>query len=126
MDEIITYLCNYSLDHKVGFQLENRLNPDDVSVSNGLLRLVIINLNWNNPTEIPFQFAHEISHVLNGDTGTNYYSTQYPMIKEEYEANKRAIKILLDYCKLNDIEFNSKIQFLEAFGIPTNLEPLLD
>lgn len=125
MDDIITYLCNYSLDHNIGFQLDNRLERNDISVSNGLLRLVVINMNWHNPAEIPFQFAHEISHVLNGDTGINCYSTRYPMIEEEYKANKRAIKILLNYCDLNDIHFESKINFLESFGIPTNLEPLI-
>lgn len=122
MDDLITYLCNYSFEHNIGFVLDGEnMKPNEVPSSIGILRLVIINMRWYNKNEIPFQFAHEISHILNGDMGDNKYSTAPIHTKEESLANKRGIDILVDYCELNDIEFDSRKQFFDAFGIPEYL-----
>ncbi|GAY74310.1 ImmA/IrrE family metallo-endopeptidase [Lentilactobacillus kosonis] len=124
MDDLITYLCNYAYDHKIGFILNRqKLSSDEVPISSYALNLIIVNMNWNPETEIPFQFAHEISHILNGDKGDKGFPAA--IIKEEYAANKRAIDILMKYAELNEIPTNNVVKFMNIFGIPYKLEDLV-
>lgn len=127
MDNLMNFLCNYAFDHKIGYQLDSiGFKPDEPSVSNGTLKFVVINTGWKNSNEIPFQFAHEISHVLNGDIGINKFPVNPTLLKEEFAANKRAMNILLEYCDLNKIHMSSAAQFMISFGIPTYLYDLVN
>ncbi|WEA58311.1 ImmA/IrrE family metallo-endopeptidase [Pediococcus pentosaceus] len=122
MNDLITYLCNYAFDHGIGYELDSKtFKPSDSSFSNKEASMVFINMNWPNKNEIPFQLAHEISHIINGDCGSNNYSAGSVYSKEEYNANKKAIHILLDYCTLNNLHYENYIDFMTAFGIPTKL-----
>ncbi|QCQ04123.1 hypothetical protein FAX13_05715 [Ligilactobacillus animalis] len=50
-----------------------------------------MNPNWHNPREFPFQFAHEIAHILNDDdtTWVHYYQGIYNgLTRLEYETNR--------------------------------------
>ncbi|WP_440964307.1 ImmA/IrrE family metallo-endopeptidase [Pediococcus pentosaceus] len=119
MDNLITYLCNYAFDHDIGYQLDRiSYDPEDASFYLNLTNTVYINMNYKNEEEVPFQFAHEISHALNGDRGSNNFSANSVYSKEEYKANKRATKILLEYCDLNGLTFYNSTEFMDAFGIP--------
>lgn len=126
MDNLMNFLCNYAFNHKIGYQLDpNKFTPNEPSVSNGTLRFVIINMNWKDTNEIPFQFAHEISHVLNGDVGVNKFPVKPTLLKEEHAADKGAMKILLEYCDLNKIQISTAARFMETFGIPNHLYDLV-
>lgn len=115
----MNFLCNYAFDHRIGYQLDpKKFTPNEPSVSNGALRFVVINMNWKDTNEIPFQFAHEISHVLNGDVGVNKFPVKPTLLKEEYAADKGAMTILLDYCEQNKIHIDTTSQFMNTFGIP--------
>lgn len=122
MEDLIEWLANYSFDHNIGYILTHLLSPSTPSTSYGNERLVIINMNWANANEIPFSFAHEIGHILNGDKGKNSFSAETVNTKSEYEANITGIKLLISYCKSNDMIFTNAIKFCEAFSIPANLE----
>ncbi|KAF0343198.1 ImmA/IrrE family metallo-endopeptidase [Pediococcus acidilactici] len=80
--------------------------------------MVFMNNNWPNKQEIPFQFAHEISHVLNGDSGSNNFAAPAFYSKEEFNANKRATRILLEYCDLHGFQWDNVIDFMDSFSIP--------
>ncbi|MDB8867647.1 ImmA/IrrE family metallo-endopeptidase [Pediococcus acidilactici] len=119
MDDLIAYLCNYAFDHGIGYELDAQdFEPDDSPFSSTEESRVFINMNWRKQSEIPFQFAHEISHILNGDLGSNSYSANSLYSKEEFAANKRATKILLEYCDLHRFEWNNVINFMNSFSIP--------
>lgn len=83
-------------------------------------------MNWRNKWEVPFSFAHELGHLINHDEGVNYYHSPTVHTKTEYRANCTAIDILLSYCYDNDIEINNPIVFCEQFGIPFNLEYIVN
>ena len=122
MDELIIWLCNYAYDHHVGYILADDLNPETPSESDGDHQLVVINMKWHNHNEVPFSYAHEIGHILNGDKGKHEYSANSLDIKEEYQANLRGIDIMLEYAKRYEIPTNNPIRFCERFGIHTELE----
>lgn len=127
MNNLMTYLCNYAYDHGIGYQLDRAsYKPDEVSFYMELNNTVYINTNYINEEEVPFQFAHEISHALNGDKGSNNFSANSVYSKEEYKANKRATKILLEYCDLNGLTFYNSTEFMDAFGIPSKAGYVVD
>lgn len=73
-DYLIKYLMNAAMfDYKIGVEFSDRLPPFAPPLSyNHVGRLIIMNARWPYPTEIPFQLAHEIAHVLYEDQ--QYYN----------------------------------------------------
>lgn len=122
MTDLMEWLANYAFSHNIGYILTHMLDKDTPSTSYGEQRLVIINMEWHIKYEVPFSFAHEIGHIMNGDKGINKYSAESVSTKEEYQANLTAIQLLITYCHKNDIEINNPVVFCEKFGIPDNLE----
>lgn len=121
MNDIIRWLCDFAFDHQIGVTLNN-LNFDQNVPSCMYGKSIIINLNWKNENEIPFIFAHEIGHVLNEDEGRLYYSTATAHSKIEASANERAVYLLLEYCKNEDLLPDNYIDFMELYGIPRQME----
>lgn len=127
MNDLMMYLCNYAYDSGIGYQLDKAsYDPNDVSFYLDFTNTVYINMSYKNKEEVPFQFAHEISHALNGDKGSNNFSANSVYSKEEYKANKRATKILLEYCDLNGLTFYNSTEFMDAFGIPSKAGYVVD
>jgi len=84
--------------------------------------MMFINANWYKHEELPMIVAHEIGHMLNGQTCYMYDKSTVGKINAESEANKKAVELLMNYCIDNDIEFNSYIMFLQQFCIPIKYE----
>lgn len=126
MDNLMTFLRDYAFSNQIGYQFDSIRKPDQAPKSDFSLRVVFMNNNWKNPNEIPFQFAHEISHILNGDSGSNNFCASSIYIKEEYAANKRATEILLEYCDLNNLAYFDSVKFMLAFGIPLKVGYVVD
>lgn len=123
MDEIVTYLFNLALKNKIGVEATNLLSPEAPSIAVADERKIIINLNWPNKNELPFQIAHEISHILNHDDGVLYYTTYASQSKIEANANLTAIGLLATYYQdCFDFENINPVRFMQTFGIPLNLE----
>lgn len=122
MNSIMSYLINYGFDRGISTTLTHKLPSDFPSSSSSKKQKVLINMNWENKPEVPFILAHELGHLLNGDTGINYYNSATIHNKTEFTANKTAIRLLFNYCEDYDIEFDNPIRFCEQFGVPTELE----
>lgn len=117
-EDLMKYLCDYAFENKIGYEFSSKHDPDRSPRSITALRMVFMNNNWPNKQEIPFQFAHEISHVLNGDSGSNNFAAPAFYSKEEFNANKRATRILLEYCDLHGFQWDNVIDFMDSFSIP--------
>ncbi|QLK33403.1 ImmA/IrrE family metallo-endopeptidase [Lactobacillus crispatus] len=125
-DRLLKYLMNYAMfDCHIGIEFTDKLPPFAPSASyNTVGRLIIMNALWPYPTEIPFQLAHEIAHVLHEDQ--HYYNLNDGTANSgEASANIFAIKLLQKYCKENDYRFDTYYKFAQAFGIPKHVYYLL-
>ncbi|MBN7275548.1 ImmA/IrrE family metallo-endopeptidase [Ligilactobacillus pobuzihii] len=122
MDSVVEYLLNFALDKGFGFILTDKLKPDTPSCANPQQNKIVINTNWRNKNELPFQIAHEIGHMLNGDEGTLYYNTYSSHSKIENNADNKAIDLLLDYCVDMDKTNSNYSDFMYYYGIPNYLE----
>ncbi|KRN77934.1 ImmA/IrrE family metallo-endopeptidase [Ligilactobacillus acidipiscis] len=124
-NDAFDYLLNYAWDKKIGYELTRELTPDSPSTAYPEEKLVIINMNWPNEKELPFQLAHEITHVTNGDDTQSklYYHTTYKgKYGVEYKANIGGIELLVPY-HFAEIEPESADidQFIDAYAIPQYL-----
>lgn len=114
----MTWLLNYAFDNNITC-IFNNSKSDMPSCAIPANRTIIVNTNYSDKRELPFMIAHEIAHVLDEDTGILYYTkNNTPYLKAEYNANQKAINILLKYCKENNIFFDNYINFVDTFGIP--------
>lgn len=125
-DKLMQYLMNYAMfDCHIGVEFTNKLPSYAPSVSyNKPGKLIIMNANWLHPTQIPFQLAHEIGHVLHENEA--YFNlndkTKY---SGEARENIFAIKLLQRYCTENEFNFSSIYQFARCFGVPQECYYLL-
>lgn len=88
-------------------------------------RLIIINSNWRNKNEIPFQIGHEIGHLVHNDTLTRCESptAHYP---NELSADKYSLKQIFKYNTLQNEIILEPYQFISSYGIPERLYPLTE
>lgn len=92
-------------------------------------RKIIMNLNWKDKHEIPFQLAHEIAHIFNNDEYNQilYYTNVRSHYKVERNAHSSAIDILLPYYyETTSIEDLNPLQFCELFKVPIYLLELVE
>lgn len=125
--KLITYLMNAAmLDYGIGVEFTNLLPPSAPPISyNEPGKYIIMNGRWSHPTEIPFQLAHEIYHVLH-ENQHYYHLNNNTSNCGEAEANIFAVKLLQHYCKDNDYHFDNFYRFAECFDIPKNVYYLFD
>lgn len=125
-DSVIQFLMNYCYRHGIGCLYNKDLPAKANSISYcHPSDLIVINGNWYHQIEIPFIFAHEIGHVVDGNP--EYYHLAYlGKDKGEYSANIFAINLLWLYCLENDIWFETIYEFAAAFGIPNKFYYLLE
>ena len=122
MGDVTTYLLNYALDHHIGFELLNGIDSDWPSLAIPERNMMFINTNWYKQEELPMVVAHEIGHMIDGDSCYLYDQSTISRLKSENSANLIAINLLMKYCSDNDIEFNNSMTFLTQFNIPQRYE----
>ncbi|CAH0419240.1 ImmA/IrrE family metallo-endopeptidase [Periweissella ghanensis] len=124
--DYIYELLNYALAHGIGVQLDNEhLAPDEPSWCSTEARFIMVNMNAANQREIPFQFSHELAHIINGDTSESHLAFQSRVYsKTEYAAHATAIKLLMSLYAKKDHELNY-VTFMDAFAIPDRMEDVV-
>lgn len=122
MDEIITKLMQYAFDHNIGMVMTHELGDHTPSASRPDNKMIVINLNWYDKREIPFQMAHELGHVINQDEGILYYSSFSNRSSYERAANMTGLDILIPiYVDVTGYSCDNISPFMEQFGIPAYL-----
>lgn len=120
MNGIMRWLCRFAFDHSIAVTLDSVHFSGDVP-STCFDQHILINTNWDKKEEIPFIFAHEIGHVLNGDGGVLYYSTAASQSKIESAANSKAIDIILEYSQEIDETPADYMTFMQSYNVPSFL-----
>lgn len=114
-------LLNIAMDKGIGVQLDNSMKPNSQSWCEPSFNFIMINMNFENPQEIPFQFAHELGHILNGDTSSAKLSfNSHAYNKTEYAAHVTGIKLLVSLYAKKAHELNY-VKFMDMFAIPDRM-----
>lgn len=124
MNIYIKRLMQYAWDNGISCVLTDKMNEHTPSSAQPKNKIILINLNWYNQSEIIFQMAHEIGHVINNDEGILYYSSFSNKSSYERNANLKALDILIPIYLdiIGDYTSDSVFPFMEAFCIPNRLE----
>lgn len=126
MNQIITALLNCAMDNGIGLVISKDLSPYTPSAVDTQERRIVFNMNWHNQKQLAFSLAHEIGHVLNGDSSVKPLYFTPNKNKLEYEANATAIRMLLPFYLEGKEKSHIRIyDFIEGFGIPTYLEDVV-
>lgn len=117
-NDYLNDVLNYGMDHGIGFKTSREFSKYTPSGSDPSHKQIVINTNWHDPAQLPYQAAHEIAHVLHEDPGVLYF---VPTAKSgcEADANRGAIDILVPmYFADVEPEDANVNDFLQAFSIP--------
>ena len=76
MNEARDYLLERAEEYHIAVKWAH-LSPITPPGSSFEYRSVVMNLDWHRPSEIIFQLAHAISHVMHGDKGVVYHFPAY-------------------------------------------------
>lgn len=120
MNEMFRRMINVALDDHIGVKLEPMKTPFSVPMSDCDTRMVLLNSIWFRPKELPFQLAHEIGHIENGDVGVLRYSPYEGRM--EMAANMYGLGLLVPaYFQDVDQENANVDVFMDALALPSCL-----
>lgn len=116
MDDLLTYLFRLAFNNKISCALIWKdINYQSVALPKE--KLIVINQNCKNKSELPFIVGHEIGHIMNGDATTSFYCDK-PLSSEEHKADLYSLNIIYDYAAEQFDTFEEPIQFVQQYGIP--------
>ena len=121
MDDAIWYLLKIAHKNNIKVQWSRVLNKYTPPACRIDTRIICMNLNWHRQAELPFQLAHELSHIINSDPGDVcfYNATFTGKQSVEYRANVGAVKLLVPfYCQETNRENINLYNFEHAYQIP--------
>lgn len=131
MDCMHDYLCaleDFAKNQDILVKWSTQLHPHTPPTTNPVNRIIVMNSCWYEPRQLPFQLAHEISHILHkdGDFKILYSGTRLKS-RFEYEAHKTAIELLVNLYMQNtdNPRAVNYTAFEETFGIPSKLDSVV-
>lgn len=104
-------------------QIESSSSDPDVAIP--IEKLVIINTGLNTHYSMEFRLAHELSHIIYGDSESQKVYAFSPLSKKEEEnvANYQAIRMLARIAYQDTpMEYRNYIDFMDIFGLPLHFE----
>lgn len=121
----IDRIRDYAWDNDIGILSSTQFDPHTVCHSIPEHRLVVINANYEDSQQLPFQFAHEIGHIINGDTDKSKFS--FSKVHREGMANLFAIRLLVPwyYENVEEDEASSR-WFVESFHLSDSMQNWVD
>ncbi|MCH3934307.1 MAG: ImmA/IrrE family metallo-endopeptidase [Leuconostoc mesenteroides] len=117
--QIVSLLENKALTNDVVFVNAYDLSPDVPDAALIKTRAIIMNIFFDIDAGYAYRFAHELSHILYGDSEAQavYYFSEYGKRGEELLAHKNAIKMLMEFAM--PVNVNG---FMEYYHVPSWLE----
>lgn len=116
--------CDYLLEKAREYHIDvkwKHFSPTTPPGSSYEYRRVVMNLDWHRPEELIFQLAHELAHVIHGDTGdvVFYHASFTGKESVEYKANVGAVELLVPfYCQGTEIQCVNSANFMQSFHVP--------
>lgn len=129
MNDAIWYLLGVASNYHIDVQWAGVLSPYTPPACRLDTRIVCMNSNWHRPGETAFQLAHELSHIINGDSGDAcFYDASFTSKSSvEYKANVGAVKLLVPfYCQDTHQENINVCNFEVKYDIPGYLSGVVN
>ena len=133
---IDNYFDEFALDEEIQEALQNIATKNDVKVLNvddvksnvpdttwPSCKAIMMNINFNTNVSYHFRLAHELSHLLYGDTSLQdvYQFSEFGKRGEELIAHKNAIKMLMKIKRPTNVQ-----TFMEVYKVPSWLSEYVE
>ncbi|TLF41000.1 ImmA/IrrE family metallo-endopeptidase [Lacticaseibacillus zeae] len=116
--EILNRVMQFAFDHGISVEFA-RMDREQTPVVNTIRKLIILNSDWPNKNKFPFQAAHELGHILNGDRGQFHYIPRLFRSGVESRANQTALSLIVPmYFDEIDTENANVDKFMEDLAVP--------
>lgn len=128
MNDAVWYLLKVASKHHIDVQWLGVLSKYTPPACRYDTRIVCMNMNWYKECEVPFQLAHELSHIINGDPGDAcFYNASFTgKSSVEYKANVGAVRLLIPYyCQNREKENINAYEFETIFNVPSYLNDVV-
>lgn len=127
ISSLLSQVLNIAYDNDIAVIMKPFHHSDTPPCADCETRTIILNSNWYERNALPMHAAHEVEHILNGDTGTLYYHNCYAKYGSEGAANRGAVEILVSlyFADVDPEDANSQ-QFMDSLCIPNSLEGCVD
>ena len=127
-DETQTWLSrvfDWAWARGIGYTSSSLFAPDSVCKAVPSNRLIIVNTNYHDQQQLPFQAAHEVGHIMSCDLAPVAFTTS--KIGREGRANRFAINLLVPwfYDEIDQSAANSR-WFLKSFHLPDSMGDWVD
>lgn len=131
-NDLLIYICNLIEDHHLSYILSRLEDRHFRSRYLPQQKLIIINTNWWDKSEIPFMAAHELGHYVNGDLGVMYYEhtsiwDQHAAFNrnddayKEHQADLYALQVIWDFANFQGYTCEDPGEFMQQFKIPARM-----
>ncbi|MCM0582153.1 hypothetical protein H9L19_06650 [Weissella diestrammenae] len=123
--DLIDYLLTYCINKKIDVKFTNKLDESTPDICYPKHRKIIINKNYNTIISIAFRLAHEMSHILYGDSDAQGVYAFSPLSKkfEERLAHENGIELIARYVYSDTpVENRNYLNFMYEFGLPSSFE----
>ena len=117
-----------SIAHEFGIviiKVNAGVNDPDVAIVED--KVIFMNISFNTRFSYIFRLAHELAHLIDGDTGSQgaYAFSPYSKKLEERHAHEFALNFLAAlFFQDTPVEYRNYINFMELFGLPSYFEDM--
>lgn len=128
INDLMDYLLNLCRKEDIDVKFTNELDEYTPDICYPKHRKIIINNNCLTTVDPTFRLAHEINHILHGDTESQKIYAFSPLSKkdEENTANYHAIKLLARIAYQDTpMEYRNYLDFMDFFGLPLHFENMV-
>ncbi|GAK31833.1 hypothetical protein WOSG25_170160 [Weissella oryzae SG25] len=128
MKNLINYLYFIASENGIEVVVTDRLESHDTDIAIPAARKVIINENSSTNIDVSFRLAHELSHILFGNSESDevYSFSIGSQRTSEINANKNALSMITKFVYLDTpLEYRNYINFMNAFGLPSYFEDMV-
>jgi Domain of unknown function (DUF955). len=127
LKDVLQYLLFIANKNDIRVVLSDELSSSTADFAITKLRTVVMNVNLDSGIELVFRLAHELSHLLFGDSDNVklYQFSPYFQKSEERTAHNQAMHMIAKFVfQDTPIEYRNYLNFMDILGLPSWFEEM--
>lgn len=127
MTSLLTYLMFVARQNDIMVNISDELAPETPDICVPSQRKIIINERFATSVDVTFRLAHELAHILfgNSDANTVYTFSLGYQRDSERAAHRNALHMIAKFVYQDTpIEYRNYLTFMDTLGLPSWFEEM--